>query len=103
MKRRDFITLLGAAAGWPVAAQAQQTERPEKPVIGYLSTLSEAQGVHLLAAFRRGLGEIGLSEGVIWPLNFAGPRVALIAFRPWLPSWFVVLSISCWGKPHLLH
>jgi putative ABC transport system substrate-binding protein len=63
VRRREFITLLGGAAAWPLAARAQQSEQPEKPVIGYLSTLSEAQGVHLLAAFRRGLGEIGLSEG----------------------------------------
>jgi putative tryptophan/tyrosine transport system substrate-binding protein len=33
------------------------------PVIGYLSTLSEAKGLHLLAAFRRGLGEIGFVDG----------------------------------------
>jgi putative ABC transport system substrate-binding protein len=63
LKRREFITVLGGAAAWPVVARGQQTERPEKPIIGYLSTLSEAQGGHLLAAFRKGLGEIGLSEG----------------------------------------
>jgi putative tryptophan/tyrosine transport system substrate-binding protein len=63
MRRREFITLVGGAAAWPVVGRAQQAERPEKPAIGYLSTLSEAQGVHLLASFRRGLAEIGLSEG----------------------------------------
>jgi ABC-type uncharacterized transport system substrate-binding protein len=62
--RREFITLLGgAAAAWQPAARAQQPEQAEMPVIGYLSTLSEAQGAHLLAAFRRGLGEIGFFEG----------------------------------------
>jgi putative ABC transport system substrate-binding protein len=70
MKRREFITLIGGAAAWPLAAQAQQPERPEKPVIGYLSTLSEAQGVHLLAAFRRGLGEIGFSDGRTLGIEF---------------------------------
>jgi putative ABC transport system substrate-binding protein len=61
MRRREFLTLLGgAAAALPLAARAQQ---PGMPVIGYLSTLSEAQGLHLLTAFRRGLGEVGFADG----------------------------------------
>jgi putative tryptophan/tyrosine transport system substrate-binding protein len=61
LKRREFITLLGsAAAAWPLAAWAQQ---PAVPLIGFMSPRSQSDSVELVAAFRRGLKEVGFVEG----------------------------------------
>src|SRR5262245_57484119 len=64
LKRREFITLLGgAAASWPMAAQAQ---RATMPVIGFLASgwpPPEGGSDHNLAAFRTGVEEVGFVEG----------------------------------------
>jgi len=60
VRRRDFITLLGGTAVWPLAARAQQAAIP---VIGFVRNTPLAVAAHLMAAFRQGLKETGFVEG----------------------------------------
>jgi putative ABC transport system substrate-binding protein len=74
LRRRDFITLLGGAAvAWPLAARAQQGERVRR--VGIFMDLSEqdAEGQTRVTAFRKGLQDLGWTEGRNSTL--AGPRV----------------------------
>ena len=69
MRRRDFITLIsGIAAGWPFAARAQQSGMP---IVGFLSSRSPGESADLVAAFLKGLHQMGFVEG----------QSAVIAFR----------------------
>jgi putative ABC transport system substrate-binding protein len=61
MRRREFITLLGAAAAWPLAVRAQQGQRNKQIRIGFLA--SAAPTPEMLSAFRDGLRERGYVEG----------------------------------------
>jgi putative ABC transport system substrate-binding protein len=62
-KRREFMTLLGGAAAWPLAAAAQQRERARR--VGVLIHLSENQpaGQRYVAVFRQGLKQLGWTDG----------------------------------------
>jgi putative ABC transport system substrate-binding protein len=70
MRRRDFITLLGSAAAWPLSARAQQSLMP---VVGFVHGGWPETHARRAAAFRKGLNETGYVEGqnvtVEWRAN----------------------------------
>ena len=72
MKRREFITLLGAAgAAWPRAGRAQQ---PSMPVVGFLHPSSPEPFGHIVNGFRRGLNDSGFVEGQNVAIEFRWAR-----------------------------
>ncbi len=60
MRRREFVTLLGGAAAWPLAARAQQ---PALPVVGFMHGGAEQGQEYAVAAFEQGLAETGYVAG----------------------------------------
>jgi putative ABC transport system substrate-binding protein len=61
VRRREFITLLGGAAAWPVAARAQQADRVRR--LGFLGAATSSVGGPWLSALVQRLGELGWVEG----------------------------------------
>ena len=72
LKRRTFITLIGGAVAWPLAARAQQLDRMRQ--IGVLMGFAESDPAaqSWLAAFRNALTQLGWSEGNNLRIEFGG-------------------------------
>jgi len=63
MRRRAFITLLGGAAAWPLAARAQQTDKMRRVGVLLAFAESDPDAKEWLTAFEEGLQRLGWSQG----------------------------------------
>jgi putative tryptophan/tyrosine transport system substrate-binding protein len=100
--RRDFITLFGGAAAWPLAARAQQ---PAMSMIGFLSSRSPGESAGVVTAFRQGLGEAGFVEGQNLAIAFRwaeGHYDRLPALAAELVDLRVVALFAAGGPPSAL-
>jgi putative ABC transport system substrate-binding protein len=83
-KRRDFITLLGGAAAWPVAARGQQQTKVAR--IGILGLASAAAVAPYVNAVRAGLRDLGYIEGKNRSSSTALATAIMTGFPIWRPS-----------------
>src|SRR6516165_8042654 len=63
MRRREFVTFLGGAAAWPLAARAQQGDRVRRVGVLMNAAATEVEYQDYLAAFRSEMRRLGWSEG----------------------------------------
>ena len=94
MKRREFITLLGGAAAWPLTARAQQPAKVSR--IGFVAGGGRPPSLEssLYAGFAEGMRELGYIEGKHFIIDYRLPRDTTGAFAQSLPSLRASGSIS---------
>ena len=103
LKRRELITLLGAAAAWPIAARAQP--QAMSSTIGFVSSRAPQESTGVVAAFRRGLGEAGFVEGQNLAIAFRwaeGRYDRLPALMAELVNLRVAVLFAAGGPPSAL-
>ena len=98
LRRREFITLLGGAAAWPLAARGQQ---PAMPVVGYLNNGSPESDASRLTGLRRGLNQSGYVEGrnLVIEYRWAGNQADRL---PALAADLVQLRVAVIVSPGLV-
>jgi hypothetical protein len=97
-RRREAIALLGCAAAWPLAGQAQGS----MPLIGFMSSRSPGESATVVTAFRQGLAEAGFLEGRNVAITFRwaeGRYAELPQLAAELVSLKVAVLLAAGGMP----
>src|SRR5882724_5001984 len=98
MRRREFIVGVGATVAWPLAAHAQQPDRTKRIGALMFTVENDPETRARVAAFRRGLGELGWTEGrnvaieFRWSTDTASTQVAAAELVAMKPDVLVALS-----------
>jgi putative ABC transport system substrate-binding protein len=87
MKRREFITLLGGAAAWPLAARAQQGGRVRRIGVLIGGDENDPERTTRLSAFTQALAELGWADGRNLGWTFGGTAVTPIGYERSRRSW----------------
>ena len=87
MRRREFITLLGGAVAWPVAARAQQSKRMRRIGVLMPYAANDPQVQSRNAAFLQGLQQLGWTVGPTLRSTTAGPQAMRMTPANTRPSW----------------
>lgn len=98
MRRREFISLLGGAAAWPLGARGEQS----LPVVGFLSVRSPDESASLVAVFRRALADAGYVEGTTVAIQYRwanGDYDRLPALAAELVRIPVAVLVAAGGEP----
>jgi putative ABC transport system substrate-binding protein len=83
MRRREFISLIGGAAAWPLIARAQQ---PAMPIVGFLSSRSPGSPQVLLRLFAKGYSKRDFLRDRISGSRSVGLKAATTDYPLWLPN-----------------
>jgi len=103
MRRRDFITLVGGAAAWPLAARTQDSDRIRRIGVLMHTGADEPESQARLAAFTQGLQELGCRLAVICGSTIAGAQATTRAYGEMRPSLWPcdrTLSSLVSARPH---
>src|SRR5437660_8524434 len=98
IRRREFILLLGGAAAWPLAAQAQQAARV--PRIGWIA-IGTPQGSEFFEAVRQGLRQLGYVEGQSVIIEAVGRPTSVIACQNSCANCWPSMYRLLWSRERL--
>ena len=96
MRRREFITLIGGAAAWPLAARAQHSNRVRRVGVFMPYTADDREGHARMAAFQQGLQDLGWTDGQNLRIDIRWGAASVTAIANTRPNWSRSRQMFLW-------